>query len=162
MAAVFRSWAAQVSLTNAQVEFRNARYDRQCPSRCTSVDSFVAKAYHEEARALHSSDRKAWESLRGTASSSGSSGAPADAKVPSKGISALQVYHHHVYRREQACGFTGCCASKKFWKKVRAEWDGLLDDHPEKVLCRLGALETQAKAKAVQWSVLSTVGSLQF
>ena len=158
----FRSWASQVSLTNAQVEFRNARYDRQCPSRCTSVDSFVAKAYHEEARALHSSDRKAWESLRGTASSSGSSGAPADPKVPSKGISALQVYHQHVYRREQACGFTGRCASKEFWAKVRAEWDGLPDDHPEKVLGRLEAFETQAKAKAIQWSVWSTVGSLQF
>ena len=47
-------------------------------------------------------------------------------------------------------------------EKVRTEWDGLPDDHAEKVLGRLEAAETQAKAKAIQWSVWSTVGSLQF
>ena len=51
--AFLKTWSKEVKLTNAQVEFRNARLDRASANKSTQVNSFVAKSLHVETLQSH-------------------------------------------------------------------------------------------------------------
>ena len=147
----FASWARQVCMTNAQVEFRNARYDRGCPSRCTPVSSFCAKALLAEASFVHTLERAVvMQSDHGPSSSNV---LPSVARKPRKGISPFQAFHQIISRREKSKGFCGSTVTQEFWAQVRQEWNNLPDDSFLKVEANNDSDETKthAKKKGANW-----------
>ena len=142
----FASWARQVCMTNAQVEFRNARYDRGCPSRCTPVSTFCAKALLAEASLIHTLERAIVMQSHHCASSSNVLSHPKSV-IPRKGISPFQAFHKIIIKREQSKGFCGSTITPEFWAQVREEWNNLPDDSFLKVAARNDSAETKVHAK---------------
>ena len=77
--------------------------------------------------------------------------------VKTKGMSALQFYHKHVYQRERSRGYRGRAANSQLWAMVREEWSRLTDDDPLKILATRQADESRATVQAAKVTVLQPI-----
>jgi hypothetical protein len=146
----FYCWASVIEPTNAQVEFRNARYDRISAAKSTQVSTFVAKALHAEASHIHEEDRRLMRRLHQPTEVQPN--ALQDGRAPKKGIGAEQRFHHLVSTRQRELGFQGKTTTKPFWQYVHDEYKSPANAMLRDIAVR-EAEETQLNAKALKFKV---------